>query len=126
MAHSGSLMKHNDLFGISEILHLQVNECAAEDPVKDSRPVHSKVTSAIHNIIQVSDYSTLSRLLRVTSYLLRFINNTRYSISRKTGPLSTVEISTSRSLWIYSCQHTSFPEEIHNLQSKAKKRLPLV
>ena len=62
----------------------------------------------------------------MTSYLLRFINNTRYYTSRKTGPLSTDEISTSLSVWIYSCQHTSIPEEIHNLQSKTKKRSPLV
>ena len=110
----------------SEILHLQVDECAVEDTIKDSRPVHSKVTSAIHNIIQASNYSTLSRLLRVTSYLLRFINNTRYSTSHKTGPLSTDAISTSLSVWIYSCQHTSFPEEIRNLQSKTTKRSPLV
>ena len=128
MAHSGSLMKHNDLFGIAvkSSIYIQVDECAAEDTVKDSRPVHSKVTSAIHNIIQASNYSTLSKLLRVTSYLLRFINNTRYSTSHKTGPLSTDAISTSLSVWIYSCQHTSFPEEIRNLQSKTTKRSPLV
>ena len=113
---------HRPVWNHSEILHPQVDECAAED----SRPTHSKVTWAIHNIIQASNYSTLSRLLRVTSYLLRFINNTRYSTSRKTGPLSTDEISTSLSVWIYSCQHTSFPEEIYNLQSKTKKRSPLV
>ena len=52
--------------------------------------------------------------------------NTRHSTSHKTGPVSTDEISTALSLWIYSCQHTSFTEELHSLQSKAKKQLPLV
>jgi len=108
----------------NEILHLQVDEYAVEDTPEDTS--HSKVTSSIHTIIQVTNYSTLSRLLRVSSYLLRFINNTRHSTTYKTGPLSAEEISTSLSFWIHSCQHTSFPEEIHNLQSKTKKRLPLV
>ena len=40
--------------------------------------------------------------------------------------MSTDAISTALSLWIYSCQHTSFTEETQSLQSRAKKQLPLV
>ena len=109
----------------SEILHLQVEEGTVEDPFEDN-PL-TMATQGIHNIIQISNYSTLHRLLRVSGYVLRFIHNTKQGTSRKTGPLSTNEINRSLSLWIHSCQQTSFSKEIHSLQSQTKKkRLPLV
>ena len=76
--------------------------------------------------IRISNYSSLSRLLRVTAYLLRFINNVRKPTTRNVGALSTEETNNALSLWIYDCQQTSFKQEYKQLKSKPAKRSSLV
>ena len=41
--------------------------------------------TGIHKIIDLSRYSTLTKLLCVTGYVLRFINNLRDSTAKQTG-----------------------------------------
>ena len=41
----------------------------------------------IHNVLQISNYSSLSKLLQVTAYLLRFVNNVRNPAIRNVGAL---------------------------------------
>ena len=71
----------------SETLHLQAEEEPVEEPRKvDSVPPHQ------HNlcsIIDIDRYSTLQRLLRVSAYVLRFIQNCKQSNPslRRTGQL---------------------------------------
>ena len=83
-------------------------------------------SSGIHTIIPASNYSTLSRLIRVSAYIFRFIHNIKNPNNHKVGPLSSEELNESLLLWIYNCQHTSFHKEILNLKSKTGKRLPFV
>ena len=62
-------------------LHLQTNDTEVEQPVPmDPTEPHT----GIHKIIDLSRYSTLTKLLRVTGYVLRFINNLRDSTARNT------------------------------------------
>jgi len=82
----------------------------------------------LHQITDISRYSTLSKLLHVTSYELRFISNLRESTTKQTGPLSVQELSAAELKWIYSCQQQQFPMEIQHLKSNSrnKKCPPLV
>lgn len=51
-----------------------------EVPATDN--LFTTVTPDIHNIIQVSNYGMLLRLLHVSLYLLRFIENTKNLTTR--------------------------------------------
>ena len=84
------------------------------------------ISSGIHSIIPASNYSTLSRLIRVSAYVFRFIHNIKHPNNHKIGPLSSEELNEMLLLWINNCEHTSFHKEILNLKSKTGKRLPLV
>ena len=111
----------------SEILHLQIDE----EVVTESCMVSQSNTAVpgIHNIINVSNYSTLERLLRVSAYVLRFIGNIKSGAVQNTQSLAVHDINKSLSLWIHSSQQTSFSKEIHSLHSKVKQKhkwLPIV
>jgi len=89
-------------WNVGEVLHLQVDE----EPVTDTCLVaqSSIAIPDIHNIIPVSSYSTLQRLLWVSAYTLGFLQNVRRPSNRKEGPLSAEEIDTAHCRWIYACQ----------------------
>ena len=61
----------------------------------------------IENLMKVKNFSSLEKLLLVTSYVLRFKNNSLAKI-RKTpytkGLISTKELKYAEKLWIYSNQ----------------------
>ena len=76
--------------------------------------------------MHISNYSSLFRLLRVTAYLLQFINNVRKPTTQNVGALSTEETNNALSLWIYDCQQTSFKQEYKQLKSKPAKCSSLV
>ncbi|XP_045188261.1 uncharacterized protein LOC123546137 [Mercenaria mercenaria] len=85
-----------------------------------------KNSFAIQDVIEVTRFSTLKRLLRVTAYVLRFIRNCRtVSRSRNSGSITLQELENAEMLLIRQCQQNSYSEEISNLQS-GKSRLPVV
>ena len=72
----------------------------------------------IHNLIDIVRFSSLSKLISVTAFVLRFIQNTRQSItSRIVGPLTLPELTAANLKWLLDVQHTMFPDEVTNLQS---------
>ena len=77
---------------------------------------------------QATDYSTYLKLLRVTAYTCRFIDNCRRQVaSRVTSSLTTIEIHDAEKRWLKSCQATQFQDEIANMQTNSRNsRLPLV
>ena len=109
----------------SEILHLQVDDDVMETNTSNTE-LPSTVTSGIHNLIEVVNYSSLPRVLRVSAYVCRFIYNTRNPTKQHVGSLSVDETNKALTLWIHSCQHTTFHKEILSIKSKRGKRLPLV
>ena len=69
--------------------------------------------------ISLSKYSSLTRLLRVTAYCLRFICNCRHlKMERKSGPLLVEELEKAQKFWICTAQAESFPDEILALKRK--------
>ena len=64
-------------------------------------------------------YSSLTRFLRVTAYLSRFIYNCRHSKSeRRVGTLLVEDIEEGRKFWVRSTQAESFPQEVAALKLK--------
>jgi len=111
-------------WNVSDVLHLQVDE----EPVTDTclKTQLNTTIPGIHNVIPVSKCSTLQKLLRISAYVLRFIHNVIHPSDLKRGSLSAEEIDVARCKWIYACQHTSFPREIHHLQTSNGKQIPIV
>ena len=85
-------------------------------------------STGIHKIINISNYSSLTKLLNITGYVLKFLSNMKNLTSRQTGPLSVKELSTAQFTSILSCQRERFDKEIQNLKlsQNAKAQLPLV
>ncbi|XP_065915750.1 uncharacterized protein [Dysidea avara] len=106
------------------VLHVQTNDEEVEPtlPATDA-PVTLK--PGLGQIIDITRYSKLTKLLRITAYVLRFITNIKQTLPKLSGHLTPTELSHAQVLWIKSVQQHSFCNEIANLQSKAS-RLPLI
>jgi len=110
----------------AKILHLQVEKNIKE--ASNAEPTSVEPTSLIdlHNILLISNYSFLARLLWITSYVIRFVHNIRNPNAQLKGVLSTQEVNNALAKWIYNCQQICFQQEFKHLKSKAAKHLPLV
>ena len=84
-------------------------------------------TSLLH-VIDPERYSSLNKLLAVTSRVNRFITNCKLDEkNRQTGPLTTQDLSIAMTLWIKAVQGQAFSREIQQLSRKdGKQSLPLV
>ena len=64
-------------------------------------------------------YSSLTRLHRVTAWVLRFCQNCRAGSDRRsTGPLSASEIAAAELLWLKTAQSDCFADELSALKMK--------
>ena len=70
----------------------------------------------------------MSKLLYVTAYVLRFVECIKPTKSKPTGPITANELSRAQTLWIQSCQHSTYYKEIASLRKgqAPTRRLPLV
>ena len=111
-----------------QVLHIQAPEAiAAEDTTDESTQTEPpEETAGIHCIMDVSRYSTLTKLLAVTAYVLRFMKNLQNRENRQLGPLSAKEQQQARNKWIQNCQGLTYTAEIANLLSRSSTRLTLV
>jgi len=109
----------------SEALLIQLQE--EDDQALEQVYVHCAQTppASFVQIMVISKYSSLQKLLAVTAYVLRFIAIIQKGI-HNTGHLTPSELSKAKLKWLYTIQHEVFPEEIANLQSQSRSRLPLV
>ena len=83
-------------------------------------------TDSIHNLIDIDRFSRYRKLLRVTAYVMRFIQNCRPpTISDRTVKLSVKELKDAESVWLRSCQATTYGAESTCFKD-GKRNLPLV
>ena len=67
-------------------------------------------------------FSTLSKLLRVTAYVFRFIDNVRAQPDhRRYGPVSATEFTTVRFKWVKDVQQDVYKKEMANLKLVARQ-----
>ena len=72
----------------------------------------------IHNVVNITRYSSVGKLVAVTAYVLRYIHNSLKQQPLLNGPLTATELNSARKLWISSSQSTSYPTELAYLLKK--------
>ncbi len=97
-----------------------VSPLAEDDPEIKRKPVLVALGFAErHNVIDLTRFSTWTKLTRVTGWVLRFVDNTRAKRrARTSGELTSDEIDTSENLIVKLVQRDSFNDEINTLASK--------
>lgn len=79
--------------------------------------------------MDLSRYSSFSKVCRITAYVRRFIQNCRSKPKgqARTGPLEVQEVKEAKLMWIKSAQREAFSHEISNIEAGrplgAKSRL---
>ena len=68
--------------------------------------------AGIHNVVNITRYSSVGKLVAVTAYVLRYIHNSRKQQPLLNGPLTATELNCARKLWISSSQSTSYSTEL--------------
>ena len=105
---------------VTSALTIEDTEVSEEETTQKT----STVDHGLHQIINISNYNTLTKLLSVTAYILRFIHNCRNPTVKLTGTISLPERKQANLLWILDTQQ-AFTNEIINMRSNLR-RLPLV
>ncbi|GFW47008.1 integrase catalytic domain-containing protein [Trichonephila clavipes] len=70
------------------------------------------------SIINLSKFSSLQKLLRVTSWVLRFVHNIRNRFNKRPDDFSTEEIDGAEKFWIQLLQRNAFAEEVNCLRPR--------
>ncbi|GFT44340.1 integrase catalytic domain-containing protein [Nephila pilipes] len=69
-------------------------------------------------LLDVNEFSELGRLLRVTTWVKRFADNSKSDSTKLNGPMCSLELKESMWLWIKSTQLTHYGIEYAYLLSK--------
>ncbi|XP_044167551.1 uncharacterized protein LOC122951619 [Acropora millepora] len=112
----------------SQVLHLSLSQSLEEETPSDDSVLTQlpEEKMEIQRVIDISRYSTLSKLVGVTAYVLRFLSHLCKCEPRNVGPLSAKERHLALQGWIKNCQTLTYSDEIENLTSKSQSRLLLV
>ena len=85
-----------------------LNSCNERIVKTNSYLVTSEKKKNIRNIIDINNFSTLKKLLIITSWILRFIYNVKSKIFGKKSNLENYlnsgVINNSKNLWLQICQ----------------------
>ena len=104
----------------------------ADQQVRENEPIQMEDPSTlsfsgdtgIHDVVDISRYSSLTTLIHAPAYVLRFINIKQ--TPKRTWTLTVNETNTAENLWIQCCQHTTYHAKLVNLTTKNSSRLLLV
>jgi len=69
--------------------------------------------NGLHQIMDITAYSSLTKLLHISAYVLCFIFNSKQpnTSHRRTGPLLPEELTEALQAWIHGCQQTVFVDD---------------
>ena len=126
LVKDGNEMQHSN-FDTSLSLLVEETESEEEKLSTDNNDQHIQI--GIHVVMDLKRYGSYRKLLNVTAYVLRFIENCKNRRdSRKTGSLKHEEVQKSSILWIKNCQESAFMTEICALKSEVstRKKLPRI
>jgi hypothetical protein len=101
---------------------IDVGPVCQEDPALERKPdqVHSHHAAPVPDFIE--RFSTYTQTVRVTAYILHFMNNASVTKPRMSGPLSILELDYALKAMVRIVQRQSFPEDITAV--KRSKSLP--
>lgn len=100
---------------LDNVLACQISEESSEpDVVKkdDGQPL------GIHQVMDITRYSSLDKALRVTAYVLRFISRVKRTPQGTSKHVTVTEIITAKNHWIRSVQ----ADYVQDMGSKSKKK----
>ena len=106
------------------ILHINIAEAEEGIGQTTSPGKDTSYVAGISNVVTITRYSTINKLLAVTAYVLRFIHNVSKQNARLTGPLSVSELQSAKKLWISSSQRSCFKDEFLYLSEKHQNHCP--
>ena len=79
----------------------------------------------LHHLINPSDFSGLARLLRITAYVLRFVQRLQKKDSQQ-GPITALEYDRAMAKWVKNRPSLVFHADVDTLLSKVRHRTTLV
>ncbi len=110
----------------ANISSAQTLATAISTPTDDeSSQSETRDQPGIHHLIDVSKHTRLTLLIRITAYVLRFVNNLTKRSTPRYDTLTTTEIQEAEQKWILATQSLFYAKEISSLKSKSPNRLPL-
>ncbi|XP_064479234.1 uncharacterized protein LOC135392454 [Ornithodoros turicata] len=89
---------------------------ADDERNRKANVLHTSVSSGPPPI-DTAKYSTYQRLIRVTAWILRFLNNMRKPENRQSGCLVDEEVKRAEKFWVQQAQAEHYAEEIAQLQT---------
>lgn len=99
---------------------LETNNFPVSKQIKPTALPDIKTTVTVCHIIEENEifhkFSTLTKLQRVFSYVIRFINNCKNPTSKALGPLSTIELDNSMKQLIIIAQNECFTREMKSIR----------
>lgn len=98
---------------------LQINKKDIESCVESEAKCIYQLACFVKSspLIDLNNYSNFDKVVRVTSWVRRFVNNCRSSANKLVGPLTTKELNDSEIYWIRVVQQDHFAEEISLLKN---------
>ena len=78
----------------------------------------------IDKIMDIERYSNITKLLRVTAYVIRFADNLNKRVQKQCQENLSKELKISETLWIKSVQTAAFVDELSFLNRKNSKSTP--
>ncbi|XP_037529398.1 uncharacterized protein LOC119406739 [Rhipicephalus sanguineus] len=96
-----------------------VAECHVEERKVTVMPI---VSSSSEAVLKVEEFSSFSRVVRVTAWIHRFVNNCRNGKERKSGPLRAEEVIDAERYWLAATQGEAFSDDISNLKAQRPLR----
>ncbi|XP_037273559.2 uncharacterized protein LOC119165492 [Rhipicephalus microplus] len=90
-------------------------ECHLEERKVTVMPV---ISSPFEAVLKVEEFSSCSRVVRLTAWVRRFVNNCRRGKGRKGGPLRAEEVIDAERYWLTTTQGEAFSDDISNLKAQ--------
>ncbi|XP_064458861.1 uncharacterized protein LOC135369129 [Ornithodoros turicata] len=67
-------------------------------------------------LLRINDYGRLTKVLRVTAWIKRFLRNASLHTTSSSGPLTAAELCEAELYWIRFVQRSAFPSEVATLE----------
>ncbi|GFS53544.1 uncharacterized protein TNCV_730101 [Trichonephila clavipes] len=74
----------------------------------------------LQSLLNLHSYTNLNKVIRITSYVLRFVNNYKHNSEKSTGNLKVAELFNAEKYWVRYVQLTDFKieyEEVDNCKN---------
>ncbi|XP_035225389.1 uncharacterized protein LOC118197929 [Stegodyphus dumicola] len=89
--------------------------CEKRSKLEEVSSFVCEVQSNLTHLMDLNRYSSLRKLYRVTSWILRFIYNLKFK-TKRCGELSTEELNEAEIIWTKTVQSEAFAEELSSLR----------